>query len=125
MYEKVEDYAFREWGVECITADQISVQDHVNMLTSAQRWVDSACSKTCNVGDEVTWDEFKNVYMQAWQGGAKGCTTFRASGKRFGILNSSASEDVIESKEENDETVVEGGACYIDPETGMRSCDSI
>lgn len=125
MYEKVEDYAFREWGVECVTADQISVQDHVNMLTSAQKWVDSACSKTCNVGDEVTWDEFKNVYMQAWQGGAKGCTTFRASGKRFGILNSSASEDVIESKEEADETVVEGGACYIDPETGMRSCDSI
>jgi ribonucleoside-diphosphate reductase alpha chain len=125
MYEKVEDYAFREWGVECITADQISVQDHVNMLTAAQKWVDSACSKTCNVGDEVTWDEFKDVYMQAWQGGAKGCTTFRASGKRFGILNSSASEDVIESKEEADETTVEGGACYIDPETGMRSCDSI
>jgi len=125
MHEKVEDYAFREWGVECVTADQISVQDHVNMLTSAQKWVDSACSKTCNVGDEVTWDEFKDVYMQAWQGGAKGCTTFRASGKRFGILNSSASEDVIESKEEVDETVVEGGACYIDPETGMRSCDSI
>ncbi len=125
MYEKVEDYAFREWGVECITADKISVQDHVNMLTSAQKWVDSACSKTCNVGAEVTWDEFKNVYMQAWQGGAKGCTTFRASGKRGGILNSSASEDVIESKEKIDETVVEGGACYIDPETGMRSCDSI
>ncbi len=125
MYEKVEDYAFREWGVECITASQISVQDHVNMLTAAQKWVDSACSKTCNVGADVTWEEFKNVYMQAWQGGAKGCTTFRASGKRGGILNSSASEDVIESKEENDETVVEGGACYIDPETGMRSCDSI
>lgn len=124
-YEKVEDYAYREWGIECVTADEISVMDHVNMLTSAQKWVDSACSKTCNVGDEVTWDEFKNVYMQAWLGGAKGCTTFRASGKRFGILNSSASEDVIESKEEVDETVVEGGACYIDPETGMRSCDGI
>jgi len=125
MYEKVEDYAFREWGIECVTADQISVQDHVNMLTSAQKWVDSACSKTCNVGDEVSWDDFKNVYMQAWQGGAKGCTTFRASGKRFGILNSSASEDVIDTKKEADETVVEGGACYIDPESGMRSCDSL
>ena len=124
-YEKVEDYAFREWGIECVTADEISVMDHVNMLTSAQKWVDSACSKTCNVGDEVTWDEFKNVYMQAWLGGAKGCTTFRASGKRFGILNSSASEDVIEAMEEADETVVEGGACYIDPETGMRSCDGV
>jgi len=122
--EKVEDYAFREWGIECDTADSISVQDHVGMLTAAQEWIDSAVSKTCNVGPEVTWEDFKDVYMQAYKGGAKGCTTFRASGKRFGILNASASEDVVEeSAPENDETVVEGGACYIDPETGIRSCE--
>lgn len=125
MYETVEDYAYREWGIKCTTADQVSVQQHVDMLTAAQEWVDSACSKTCNVGDKVTWSEFKDVYMRAYQGGAKGCTTFRASGKRFGILNASSSEDVVETKEQTDETVVEGGACYIDPETGMRSCDSV
>jgi ribonucleoside-diphosphate reductase alpha chain len=125
MYEKVEDYAYREWGINCVTSDQISVQEHVGMLTSAQKWVDSACSKTCNVGDNVSWEDFKGVYMQAYEGGAKGCTTFRASGKRFGILNASANEDVIEEKSHEDETVVEGGACYIDPETGIRSCDSI
>jgi ribonucleoside-diphosphate reductase alpha chain len=61
--------------------------------------------------------------MQAYDGGAKGCTTFRASGKRFGILNASASEDVIEENQEEDELIVEGGACYIDPETGIRSCE--
>ena len=122
--EVVQDYAFREWGVRCITANEISVSDHVAMLTSAQEWVDSACSKTCNVGDQVTWDEFKNVYLQAYHGGAKGCTTFRASGKRFGILNASASEEVIEEKVEKDEVTVEGGACYVDLETGIRTCDS-
>jgi ribonucleoside-diphosphate reductase alpha chain len=95
------------------------------MLTAAQEWVDSACSKTCNVGDKVTWDEFKDVYMQAYDGGAKGCTTFRAAGKRFGILNASASEDVIEEAHTEDEAIVEGGACYIDVETGIRTCDSI
>jgi ribonucleoside-diphosphate reductase alpha chain len=63
--------------------------------------------------------------MRAYEGGAKGCTTFRAAGKRFGILNASASEDVVEEDKAEDETEVEGGACYIDPETGMRSCDSI
>lgn len=125
VVEKVEDYAYREWGIKCKTADKVTVQEHVAMLTSAQEWVDSACSKTCNVGDEVTWDEFKEVYMQAYDGGAKGCTTFRASGKRFGILNASASEDVVEEDTKEDETIIEGGACYIDPETGMRSCDSI
>lgn len=123
--EKVQDYAYREWGVKCKTADQVTVQEHVGMLTAAQEWVDSACSKTCNVGEDVTWDEFKGVYMQAYDGGAKGCTTFRAAGKRFGILNASAVEDVIEQKVAEDETVVEGGACYIDPTTGFRTCDSI
>jgi len=124
MYETVEDYAYREWGIECDTADQITVQEHVGMLTAAQEWVDSACSKTCNVGDSVSWEEFKEVYMSAYDGGAKGCTTFRASGKRFGILNASASEDVIEEdKPTDDELEVEGGACYIDPETGIRSCE--
>jgi len=126
MYEKVEDYAYREWGIECITADNISVEAHVGMLTAAQEWVDSACSKTCNVGESVTWDQFKDVYLQAYEGGAKGCTTFRAAGKRFGILNASAFEDVVdEGKSTEDETEVEGGACYIDVETGIRSCDSI
>lgn len=123
--EKVEDYAYREWGVKCKTADQVKVEEHVGMLTAAQEWVDSACSKTCNVGDSVTWEEFKDVYMQAYEGGAKGCTTFRAAGKRFGILNASAVEDVIEEDQTSDETEVEGGACYIDVETGIRSCDSI
>jgi len=125
IVEQVEDYAYREWGIECKTADQVTVQEHVAMLTAAQEWIDSACSKTCNVGSNVTWDEFKDVYMQAYLGGAKGCTTFRAAGKRFGILNASASEDVVETKSNKDETIVEGGACYIDVETGIRTCDSI
>lgn len=125
MYENVQDYAYREWGIRCKTANEVSVNEHVAMLTAAQEWVDSACSKTCNVGDNVSWDEFKDVYMQAFDGGAKGCTTFRVSGKRFGILNASAVEDVIEQEEKPDETKVEGGACYIDFETGIRTCDSI
>ena len=125
IVEKVQDYAYREWGIKCETADTIPVEAHVGMLCAAQEWVDSACSKTCNVGADVTWEEFKNVYLQAYRGGAKGCTTFRANGKRFGILNASASEEVVEAPEKEDETTIEGGACYIDPETGIRSCDSI
>ena len=93
------------------------------MLCAAQYWVDSACSKTCNVGEDVVWEDFKDVYMQAFYGGAKGCTTFRANGKRFGILNASSSEEVVVEEEHSDETVVEGGACYVDLETGIRSCE--
>lgn len=123
--ERVDDYGVRQFGVYGKTADSLSVFDHVKVLNLASKYVDSACSKTCNVGDDVTWDEFKEVYMQAYLGGASGCTTFRASGKRYGILNASASEDIAEEpvQEDNQDFVDEGGACYFDPDTGLRSCE--
>ena len=124
--ERVEDFGVREFGVKGMAADALSVFDHVRVLNLASKYVDSACSKTCNVGDDVTWEQFKDVYMQAYDGGSSGCTTFRASGKRFGILNASTSEDAaIETVVEVDAFVdeKEGGACYFDPATGLRTCE--
>jgi ribonucleoside-diphosphate reductase alpha chain len=122
--ERVDDYGYREFGVKGKTADELSVFDHVRVLNVASKYVDSACSKTCNVGDEVTWEQFKQVYMDAFEGGSSGCTTFRASGKRYGILNASTSEDVVDEKpEDKDNFIDEGGACYYDPATGLRKCE--
>lgn len=124
--EKVEDYGYRVFGVKGKTANELSVFDHVKVLNTASRFVDSACSKTCNVGDEVTWDQFKDVYMQAYLGGASGCTTFRASGKRYGILNAAAVEDVAEEPEAEEDDFIEenaGAACYFDVNTGRRTCE--
>ena len=123
--ERVEDYGYRVFGVKGRKADDLPVMDHVKVLNLASQYVDSACSKTCNVGDDVTWAEFKDVYMAAYDGGASGCTTFRASGKRYGILNASSSEDVAPVVEDTDngDYVDEGGACYFDPATGLRQCE--
>ena len=123
--ERVEDYGYRVFGVKGRTADDLSVFDHVKVLNAASKYVDSACSKTCNVGDDVSWEDFKNVYMQAYEGGASGCTTFRASGKRYGILNASSAEDVVEEEiiENTKDFVDEGTACYYDMETGLRKCE--
>ena len=122
--ERVSDYGYHEFGVKGMTADELSVFDHVRVLNVASKYVDSACSKTCNVGDDVTWEQFKQVYMAAYEGGSSGCTTFRASGKRYGILNASTSEDIVDEKpEEKDNFIDEGGACYFDPTTGLRKCE--
>jgi len=118
--ERVEDYAFREWGVEGEKADDLSPFDHVKVLNAASKYVDSACSKTCNVGHYVSWEDFKKVYMDAYDGRASGCTTFRASGKRYGILNAAASEDVVS---EDPQLLEEGTACYYDPDTGQKTCE--
>jgi ribonucleoside-diphosphate reductase alpha chain len=122
--ERVEDYGYRVFGVKGKTADELSVFDHVKVLNVASRYVDSACSKTCNVGDNITWEEFKDVYMKAYEGGSSGCTTFRASGKRYGILNAAASEDIAEEPQaDEDNFIEEGGACYFDVATGLRKCE--
>ena len=113
--ENVEDYAYAR-GVKGRSANDISVQDHLAVLLLAQHYVDSACSKTCNVGDDTSYEDFKKVYVDAWRGGAKGCTTFRMSGKRFGILTTI--EETVEMAKE--EGPVE--ACFIDPQTGQREC---
>lgn len=124
--ERVEDYGYRDFGVKGKTADELSVFDHVAVLNLASSYVDSACSKTCNVGADVTWEEFKAVYMAAYDGGSSGCTTFRAAGKRYGILNAATSEEVADEPQEEADDFVdekEGGACYFDPATGLRSCE--
>jgi len=85
--EIVKDFAWANYGVKSVTANELTPRQHVDMLTLCSKYVDSACSKTINVGDDVGWEEFKDIYMRAWKGGASGCTTFRSGGKRYGILN--------------------------------------
>jgi len=110
----VYDYAYDQWGVKGKTSGELTAQEHINVLCAASRLVDSACSKTCNVGDEVSYEEFKDLYLQAYDGGASGCTTFRpASIEVRGSVMREVEEPVAG---------VEGAACFIDPVTGERSC---
>ena len=108
--ERVEDYAY-SLGVKGRTANEITADDHVKVLSLAAQYVDSAVSKTCNVGDDVSFDEFKDLYYNAWLNGCKGITTFRAAGKRYGILN------------EANDNEPKAEACVIDPDTGQKTCD--
>jgi ribonucleoside-diphosphate reductase alpha chain len=107
--EEVKDYGLNKLGVKGRKSSEVSVKEHLAVLITAAQCVDSAVSKTLNVGDDVDFTEFKSIYTDAFFGGAKGCTTFRASGKRTGILV--------------EKPVEEGAACTYDPETGTRSCE--
>jgi ribonucleoside-diphosphate reductase alpha chain len=104
------NYAFMAFGVVGTCADEVTATQHVDVLTRAQYWIDQAVSKTCNIGDEVTEEEFSDIYMRAYKSKAKGCTTFRASGYRKGILKSL------------DTNGQDGAACMYDPTTGEKTC---
>ena len=56
--ERVEDYGNRN-GVPGLTANEISAQEHLKVLTLATQFVDSGVSKTYNIGDKVTFEDFK------------------------------------------------------------------
>lgn len=120
-FEDVEDFGWRTWKVKGKTASELSPEEHVSVLINAQQFVDSACSKTCNVGDDVTWDRFKNIYMMAFDGGCKGVTTFRSAGKRLGILNEVKSEHP-EKPQEVEYIDDEDSVCYFD-EKGQKHCE--
>jgi ribonucleoside-diphosphate reductase alpha chain len=77
--EKLPDYF--------IAADDIGPKEHVDIQAAAQLWVDSSISKTANVPTDYKYEDFKNIYMYAYEQGLKGCTTFRFNPEAFqGVL---------------------------------------
>ena len=70
-----------------IAADDIQPKDHVSVQAAAQKWIDSSISKTANVPTNFPFEEFKDIYMYAYDQGLKGCTTFRFNPENFqGVL---------------------------------------
>jgi len=70
-----------------ISADAVTPTQHVDVQAAAQKWVDSSISKTANVPTDFPYEDFKNIYMYAYDKGLKGCTTFRFNPAAFqGVL---------------------------------------
>jgi ribonucleoside-diphosphate reductase alpha chain len=70
-----------------MTAEDISPTGHVDVQAAAQKWIDSSISKTANVPTDYDYEEFKGIYLYAYEQGLKGCTTFRFNPEAFqGVL---------------------------------------
>ena len=69
------------------TADDISPINHVDIQAASQKWIDSSISKTANVPTDYPFEDFKHIYLYAYEQGLKGCTTFRFNPEAFqGVL---------------------------------------
>jgi ribonucleotide reductase alpha subunit len=113
---QLNDWAYEEHGIRCRTSLDTSPREHIAVLCAAQRFIDSAISKTTNVrgakgsvpaDGEITFDEYKDLYLDAYKGDAKGCTTFNVNGKRAGIITERAPTQE---------------SCLINPATGEKVC---
>ena len=94
--EEVVDYAVQMWREKFgdrdlpdyfVNAQTLAPLDHVKMQAAAQKWVDSSISKTINCPEDISFDAFKDVYMEAWDSGCKGCTTYRPNAVTGSVLS--------------------------------------
>lgn len=81
-----EHLGMRTEGETWVTATELSPSEHIKMAAAVQAHVDQAISKTVNCPVSISFDEFKNVYANAYKMGLKGCTTYRPSGVRGAVL---------------------------------------
>jgi ribonucleoside-diphosphate reductase alpha chain len=97
MRQKGEWDARRAWTA---TAMSMNVKDHVSDLIGFARWVDSAMSKTVNVPNDYPFEDFKNIYLDAYGSGyVKGVTTYRA-GTMTTVLSAKEEKDADIDDEE-------------------------
>ena len=70
-----------------VTAEDITPKEHVDVQSASQKWIDSSISKTANVPTDFKFEDFKDIYLYAFDQGLKGCTTFRFNPEAFqGVL---------------------------------------
>jgi ribonucleoside-diphosphate reductase alpha chain len=72
---------------EFVTAQTLAPMDHVRMQAAAQKWVDSSISKTVNLPEDISFEDFKAVYLAAYEMGCKGCTTYRPNDVTGSVLS--------------------------------------
>ena len=86
-----------------VSAQTLPPEAHVLMQAAAQKWVDSSISKTINCPEDISFEDFKDVYMQAWHSGCKGCTTYRPNEITGSVLSVEEKPKVVEAEAEDEE----------------------
>jgi ribonucleoside-diphosphate reductase alpha chain len=99
IIETVRDYGY-QWLIEkgfvvqnapilkeeLVTTSNLTVKDHLKVQEIVQQNLNQSCSKTINIPADYSFEDFKNVYMEAWKRGLNGITTYR-DGTLAGVLN--------------------------------------
>ncbi|NNJ66721.1 MAG: adenosylcobalamin-dependent ribonucleoside-diphosphate reductase [Boseongicola sp.] len=123
--EEVVDYAVQMWRDKFgdaelpdyfVNAQTLSPSDHVKMQAAAQEWIDSSISKTINVPEDIDFEAFKTVYLQAYETGCKGCTTYRpnaVTGSVLSVSEEKPSAPEVISKDDNTPATPHGDVVYI------------
>lgn len=85
MTDNDQDY-FR-CAVSSNGSKEVTWEEHVRMQASAQKYVDSAVSKTINFPNHIHKETIGNAFILAWQLGCKGITVYRNGSRKLEVLS--------------------------------------
>ena len=85
-----------------VTALEIGALEHMKMVAAVAPYVDSAISKTVNVPEDYPYENFKDLYLEAWRAGLKGITTYRPNKVLGSVLSVKPAEEQLKSQQPND-----------------------
>ncbi len=93
----VEDHAwrlYRQLGGDVnqlpdyfVCAMDMSANSHIAMMEAVQPFIDTAISKTVNIPADYPYDDFKGLYVKAWQARLKGMATYRPNAILGSVLD--------------------------------------
>jgi len=94
---QVEDHAWRLYrhlfGTDAplsdafVTALELSASDHAAMVAAVAPYIDTSISKTVNVPADYPYEDFQDLYVQAWQSKLKGLATYRPNSVLGSVLS--------------------------------------
>lgn len=70
-----------------VTALEMTAAEHLQMMKDVQPYIDTSISKTVNVPADYPYDDFKGLYLAAWQAGLKGLSTYRPNATLGSVLS--------------------------------------
>ncbi len=85
----------------------IHYSGHIKMMAAVQPFISGAISKTVNMPNEVTPEEIKNAYIEAWKYGLKAIAVYRDGCKLTQPLSTSIKSDKKLKSEEKSESALE------------------
>ena len=95
--EQVEDYGMRVWRQVkgdappppelFVSAQTLAPSDHLTMQAAAQALIDSSISKTVNCPEDMSFEDFADVYIEGYHLACKGLTTYRPNAVTGSVLS--------------------------------------
>jgi len=77
-----------------VTALEMRALDHLRMVEAVQPFIDTAISKTVNVPEDYPYEDFRDLYLEAWRAGLKGLATYRPNAVLGSVLSVAPAADV-------------------------------